>query len=159
MPAGGIDIYGARELRAAMRRMGVEGQREALKEAHMAVADLVYDKSQRRGEPQQTNMADGMIPSGTTTKAQIRLKSTAGNPYLLAAFMGAKRRTGWFAKARYGDSPKRQFPEWVGNNWNLEAGIGPYVIADVVRDEFDNILDTYMHEMRRAAAKVGLGFQ
>lgn len=155
MPSPGIEVYGARELRAAMRRMGVEGQREALKEAHTSVADLVVDKSQPRGNTAQKRMADGMVPSGTTTKAQVKLRNTAANPYLVRAFMGSYKRTGWYSKARYSSSPP-QWLEWVGNNWNLEAGTGPYVIADVVHDEYSNILDTYMDEMRKAARKVGL---
>ena len=155
MPQPGIEIYGARELRSAMRRMGVEGQREALKEAHTSVADLVVDKSQRRGDPVQKVTADGLIPSGTTTKAQVRLKNTAANPFLVRAFMGSKKRTGWYSDGRYANSAP-QWLEWVGNNWNLEAGTGPYVIAEVVHDEYSNILDTYMDEMRKAANRVGL---
>ena len=141
-----------------MRRMGVEGQKEALKEAHVSVAELVRDRSQHRGTRQQVAAAKAMVADGTTTMARIRIKNTPAAPFAIGAFMGAKGRFGWYGKRRYRSSSARQFPEWVGNNWNLEAGQGPYVIAEIVQEGRQDILDAFLDEMRKAAHRLGLDF-
>jgi len=141
-----------------MRRMGVEGQKKALKEAHVNVADLVTDRSKHRGTRQQVAAAKAMIPDGTTTMARIRIKNTPAVPFAIGAFMGAKGRFGWYGKRRYRNSDPRQFPEWVGNNWDLANGIGPYVIAEVVQENSEDILQAFVDEMRKAAHRLGLDF-
>ena len=159
MPRGSIDIYGARELRQKMRQMGVEGQKEALKDAHENVADLVRGRSQHRGTRQQVRAAQAMIADGTTTMARIRIKNTPTVPFAIGAFMGGKGRFGWYGKRRYRESLDRQFAPWVGNNWNLEAGIGPYVIADVVQENRDDIVQAFIDEMKAAALRLGLDWE
>lgn len=54
----------------------------------------------------------------------------------MAAWFGAKRRTGWYAAAKYQGARGRQFPRWVGNqfdpNWGGSRG-RPYGFAEAER--------------------------
>jgi hypothetical protein len=154
-----IEIHGARELRTAMRRMKVEGAGKALRATHQKVAKLVENKSRGKGTPQQQAAARALLGKGSQKSADLKIRNLASVPFGIAAFMGAERQTGWYGLSRYNNSTGRQFPEWVGNNWDLEAGIGPYVIADQIKANKQEILDTYLEELANAAAGLGLQFQ
>lgn len=135
-------MQGIKELRSKMRKMGVEGSSNALRKAHRNVAKLVEGRSRGRGTAQQVRAANAILGKATSGKAFIGIRNTARVPFGIGAFMGAKQY--------------RQFPEWVGNNWNLEAGVGPYVIADVISSGRDDIIESFIEEMRSAAEALGL---
>ena len=140
-----------------MRRMGVEGSNKALKQAHTNVANLVKAESQGRGTRQQVRAARALVGKGTARNAFVAIRNRPV-PFGIGAFMGAQGRFGWYSAGRYRDSDARQFPEWVGNTWDLENGVGPYVIADVIKEQREDIFDAFMDEMRKAAVSLGLEF-
>jgi hypothetical protein len=154
----GVEVHGARELRTTMRRMGVEGSNKALKEAHTNVAKFVEDRTRGRGTRQQVRAARALVAKGTARSAMLAIKNTGAVPFGIGAFMGASSRFGWYAARRYRNEPRRQFPEWVGNNWDLENGQGPYVIAEVIQERRDDIYEAFLDEMRKAAESLGLEF-
>ena len=142
MPDGRIEVEGIRELRSKMRSMGVEGSNKALREAHKNVAKLVEGRSRGRGTAQQVKAAKAILGRGRNVEALIAIRNLASVPFGIGAFMGAKQF--------------QQFPEWVGNNWNLEAGTGPYVIAEVIASGRTDIIQAFVEEMRSAAEALGL---
>lgn len=139
---GQIRVEGIKELRSKMRKMGVEGSNNALRKAHKNVSKIVEGRSRGRGTRQQVKAARAILGAGTTAEALIKIRNLNAVPFGIGAFMGAKQ---------YG-----QFPEWVGNNWNLEAGTGPYVIADVISSGRTDIIEAFTEEMRNAAEALGL---
>lgn len=154
-----VEIHGARELRTAMRRMKVEGAGKALRETHKKVAKLVEGKVRGKGDAQQQAAARALLGKGSQKSADLAIRNLASVPYGLGAFLGAEGRFGWYSAKRYSNSSGSQFPEWVGNNWDLFNGIGPYVIADQIKANRQEILDSYLEEMANAAAGLGLQFQ
>lgn len=154
----GIEVHGARELRTAMRRMNVEGAGKALRETHKKVAKLVEAKSRGKGDSQQQKAAKALLGKGSQKSADVAIRNLASVPYGLGAFLGAQGRFGWYSAKRYSNSSARQFPDWVGNNWDLFNGIGPYVIAEQIQANRQDILDTYLDELALAAEALGLQF-
>lgn len=142
MPDGRIEVEGIRELRTKMRKMGVEGSNKALRTAHKNVAKLVEGRSRGRGTAQQVKAAKAILGKGMTAESLIVIRNLASVPFGIGAFMGAKQY--------------KQFPEWVGNDWNLEAGTGPYVIAEVIASGRTDIIEAFVEEMRSAAEALGL---
>jgi len=145
VPRAEIEIVGAKELRTKMRRMGVEGSGNALRKAHRNVAKLVEGRSRGRGTRQQVKAAKALLGKGTTKESQLAIRNTASVPFGIGAFMGSNRY--------------KQFPDWVGNDWNLEMGTGPYVIAEVIASGRDDIIETFIEEMRSAAEALGLDWE
>jgi hypothetical protein len=142
VPDGRIEVEGIRELRNKMRKMGVEGSNKALRTAHKNVAKLVEGRSRGRGTAQQVKAAKAILGKGETAESIIKIRNLASVPFGIGAFMGAKQY--------------KQFPEWVGNDWNLEAGTGPYVIAEVIASGRTDIIEAFVEEMRSAAEALGL---
>lgn len=155
----GVEIHGARELRTAMRRMNVEGANKALRETHKKVAKLVEADTRGKGNAQQKAAARALLGKGSVKSADLAIRNLASVPFGIGAFLGAQGRFGWYASKRYSGSSARQFPDWVGNNWDLFNGIGPYVIADQIKANRQEILDTYLDEMALAADALGLHFE
>ena len=59
------------------------------------------------------------------------------------AFWGSKRHTGWYARARYNDSPP-QHPAWVGNSWDVATATGgPYAINPALHAHLNDLVDEY----------------
>lgn len=155
----GVDVYGARELRTSMKRMGVEGSGKALREAHKNVSKFVEGRARGRGTRQQVSASRALLGKGTQKNAVLAIRNLASVPFGIGAFMGAEGQFGWYGRSRYNSSTGKQFPEWVGNNWRLEDGIGPYVIADVIKEGHADILEAFLDEMRSAAERLGLEFE
>lgn len=97
MPGPALQVEGARQLRASLKRAGLSVQ--DLKDAHRAVADLVKAEAHRRAprSPRGSNrgpsgsLARSLRPSGTQTAAQVR----AGGkrlPYAGPVHFGHPRR-------------------------------------------------------------------
>lgn len=83
-----------------------------------------------------------MLGKGTAGAAVLALRNTGSIPYGIGAYMGAKAY--------------RQFPDWVGNNWDLAAGTGPYVVAEAISENLDEILELFETEIRDAIQSAGL---
>lgn len=141
----GVRVEGIRELRSALRRMQVDGSSKALRQAHKNVAKFVEQRSRGRGTAQQVRAARAILGKGETAEASIAIRNLSAVPFGLGAFMGSLRY--------------KQFPTWVGNNWNLEAGEGPYVIADAIQSGRTDIMREFVDEMRKAADALGLDWE
>lgn len=88
----------------------------------------------------------------TDKYAAVAVLPSAVDRMAPVAFWGAKRRTGWYAKARYKNSP-RQHPAWVGNSWDTAVfGQGPYAINQALAANLDKLLDEYLEMVDRIAA-------
>lgn len=159
MPEPALKIYGARETRNTLRKMQVEGAGKALRESHKKIAKFLEGRTRGKGNAQQRKEQRGLLGKGTQRQSVLSIKNTAAAPFALAAYMGTKKQTGWYARARYNNSTGKQFPEWVGNNWDLLNGVGPYVIADQIQTDRQELLDMYFEEMRTTANALGLGME
>lgn len=140
-----VKVEGVRELRAALRNMEVEGANRALRRAHQNVAKFVEGRSRGRGSAQQMKAARAIFGKGDTTTSAVAIRNLKSVPFGIGAFMGS---------VRY-----RQFPSWVGINWDLETGTGPYVIAPVIASGRQDIIEAFRDEMRNAAEELGLAFE
>ncbi len=138
-----FDIEGANEVRRAFRRAA--GNTKDLRAAHKRVAKVVEQSSKSRAKSatrQQARAQKALLGKATAKSADLAIRNMASMPFGLGAFLGAKRY--------------RQFPDWVGNRWDLLAGIGPYVIAEAIRDDRDEILTTFEEEIGAALRAAGL---
>lgn len=143
----GITVEGLREFRRQLRAVGPEFPK-ALAGAHRDIAQIAarvsIAEARRMGGVQRK--ASGAIRGrGSQQKASltVRPSKSARNATAMAnvAFWGAKKRTGWYSRPRYSQSPARQHPEWVGNTWDvMDPTGGPYAInAALARYEGDLI--------------------
>lgn len=140
----GVDVRGVRELRTTLRQMKVEGSNRALRRAHKDVAKLVEGRSRGTGTAQQVKAAKAILGKGQTDTALLAIRNLGRVPFGIGAFMGS---------IQYG-----QFPAWVGNDWDLEAGEGPYVIAEIIASGRSDIIDEFEDQMKRAARSLGLSW-
>lgn len=70
----------------------------------------------------------------------------------LGRFMGANRRFGWYAAPKFKDSTGKQFPKWVGNQWDPGDNAGkPYYIGDAINELIDKIVDLYGDDIMEKA--------
>lgn len=133
-----VEVRGLRDFQRELRRLSAELPRE-LREANLRVAQLIEAAVQRGNlSKQQAEAIEGVIAA-----AQQRFATIAFDPrrvpFVRGAFFGAKRYP--------------QFPEWVGNQWEPGAGGGPYVVADEIRSNFQQIIDVYGELIEELAAR------
>jgi hypothetical protein len=173
-----VDVDATRVIRALNRVDKSIGKavRELGKEAAQIVVDDVPGQSLTR---QQRAALGGLTAGGDLISGFVRLRSTGGRPFVVAAFMGARQRTGWYANPKFGANHNRrntsakqkvrnalartafasgalgrQFPPWVGNQYDLGDGEGPYGIGPAIRDNLprirelhnDRLLDVFRSE-------------
>lgn len=88
----------------------------------------------------QGHFAGAIKGRGGATGAYIQIADEEAN----MAFWGGKKRTGWYTRYRFKDSPRAQHPAWVGNSWDVGvAGQGPYAINDTIAERLDDIQQMY----------------
>ena len=143
------------ELRKALAAAGPAWERDIVK-AHREVgkvgANIARSAARSSGTSQQEAAAAAIGQSASKKGAKVTVGAPASAPFGRAAFWGAKRRTGWFAQDKYDRSPKRQFPEWVGNAWKVgQRGQGPHVINDALADHLDEIRGVYGKQVEAVA--------
>ena len=87
------------------------------------------------------------VASGLSRNACQRIAAELGDEE-------RKRDVGAF----FGSLRWQQFPMWVGNTWDIEAGDGPYIIRDVLSDRsnIEDFQDKFLEEFGSALAAVGL---
>lgn len=126
-----IQVEGARELRAALRKMG---DRQLLRELAYLNRDLaakIIEKARERAaSPLERKAARQLKP----LKSSAQVGASMVGPYVLGAEFGAKRYP--------------QFKPWRGNG--DEAG---YWLFPAVRDMRDEIVDAYADEIERIFGK------
>lgn len=140
-----VEIRGLREFRRELRqidsRMGNE-----VRKVHRRVADLVARRAVAgalAGGRQAAAAAKAIKPRATNTSAKI--ETVRRPPFALGVFWGQKRRSGWYANPRYSESTARQFPPWVGNQWDPgETGGKPYHIGPAINASLDEVEDIYL---------------
>lgn len=129
MPGAAIRVEGLADVRRSLKAAGAKSS--DLSKAHRRVAKLVESESRQRapgGTPQQRAAAKVLLGRGTSREARLAIRNTTRIPFGKGAFLGGKRP---------------QFDRWVGNNWDVLAGRGPYVIADAMRRRQTDIVDEF----------------
>lgn len=146
---GKVEIVGLKEFRQALRSLGPEWPK-ALRAANKRIADrgALLARGYAAGMGGVQAKAAGAI-KGYANQREIRIGIGSGKalPMAAVAFWGAKRHTGWYARARYHDSTP-QHPEWVGNSWDVAAfGQGPYAINQSLAMNINTLLEEYFTEI------------
>jgi hypothetical protein len=140
---GAIRIEGLAAFRAELRAIDA-GWGRALTKANKEIGDKVAQRARglAGNYGRMTAAAASSIrPTATQTAAKI---AAGGNPgFALAAIYGAKRHSGWYGNARHHSATTPQFPEWVGNAWEVGGSGGPRGINDAVREMRDEIPRLY----------------
>lgn len=128
-----VEAKGAREFRRELKAAGKEWPKQLTK-VHKTIARAVQDRARARARGYggvRRKAANAITARASAREAGIGVTlGTARYPFSAGAFFGADRY--------------KQFPGWVGNNW--EAGVygqGPYAINEAVAGESDNILSSY----------------
>lgn len=143
--SGVVEVDGLKEARRAFR--DAEGKTRDLSAAHRRVAQAAAERVRARassGTRQQAAAAKVIKGRGSASGADLAVSNTSGVPFGKGAFFGSLR---W-----------QQFPMWVGNTWDIEAGDGPYIIRDVLSDRsnIEDFQDKFLEEFGSALAAVGL---
>lgn len=89
MPAPAIEVEGARQLRASLKRAGLDVQ--DLKNAHRAVAELVKDRAAPKAPRRTGALARSLRAAGTQREAIVRAGG-ARVPYANPIHWGWPRR-------------------------------------------------------------------
>lgn len=137
------------DLRDAQAGLAKEKRR-----ANKEVAEFVATRARsdaRSGTRMERHFAAAIQGRATQNLARIGISSSKTNWGANTAFFGAKRRTGWYAKARYAPSPSPQFPEWVGIGWPYASkSAGPYVLNAALADVLPQVEQLYIDAHERA---------
>ncbi len=138
-----------KELRKALVTID-KGLPKALNAALKAGAEVVSsDARGRASTPQQARAARQIKPSGTAKGASVTLTASKGVPFAVAAFLGMNRRTGWYAKDKYGASAGRQALPWIGSGWKVGGTGGPAAINPAIAAKQEEMLKRVGDEIAR----------
>lgn len=141
-----VEVVGLKEFLRKLREADDRWAPE-LKAAHRKVADRAVDWAQfsaiGSGTRQQQQASDRIKGRGFPDRATIGVYNAGLTQYALGAFYGGSKRHGWFSDFKYNHVKKRQFPEWVGQTWEVGGDGGPYHINSSLRDHMDDILDFF----------------
>lgn len=157
--ASGITVEGLRAFRKALREAGPEFPK-ALRLAHKDIADIAARVSQteaRRMGGVQAKASGALKGRATQAKATLAIKpsKSARNATAMAnvAFWGADKRTGWYARGRYKNSPARQHPPWIGNTWDvMDPTQGPYAINKALAAHEEDLINALWASLSRLIA-------
>lgn len=149
-----------KDFRKELKRIGPEWPKE-LAQAHRDLAKIgerVSQSEARRMGGVQAKAAAAIRGRGNQRDARIAIKPSGSkrNPTAMAnvAFWGAKKRTGWYAKPRYGDSAGQQHPDWIGNTWDVaDPTGGPYAINVALYRHWDDLQAAYTAMIDRLTAR------
>lgn len=112
----------AKQLRGADKALG----RKLGQVNKSAAQPIAQDAQNRARTPQQAHFASGIKAKGSASEVAI---SVGGAPGTVGAFFGAKR---W-----------KQFPEWVGNDWEVGGTDGPHAVNPAIHDALPKLMDDY----------------
>ena len=155
-----ITVEGLREFRKALKEAGEQFPKE-LKAAHLDVAQIAARVSQseaRRMGGVQAKAASAIRGNGTATQARLIVKASKSKRNATAmanvAFWGATKRTGFYARYKYNDSPKPQHKPWVGNDWEvMDPTKGPYAINAALAAHQGDIYDAFDAALDRLVSR------
>jgi hypothetical protein len=131
-----IQVKGLNNFRLELARIDKKWPKELLK-VHKTISREVSVQARLFATgtgPMQHHFAKAITGDATQRVAAVRVAPKAN-----AAFWGAKKRTGWYGRRRYGKSPGRQFPPWVGNSWEPGGAGGPLAINPAIRHDLPKI--------------------
>lgn len=143
-----VSVEGADQVSRDLRAAASDLQ-PSLRAANRRIATLLESRARsdaRSGVPLQRAAASAIIGDTDHAGAFLTVESTR-IPFAFAAFLGARRRTGWFSAARYEQSTRRQFPRYVGDSWTPGSTGGPYAINDALRRSLDEVESAYAGEV------------
>lgn len=145
MPTGAVHVEGLNEFRRALRAMGPQWARR-LSQAHKKIASRTSQIAQALARGMggvQAKASPAIKGRATNSAAKIAIAGGSSLPMANAAFFGAKRHSGWYAKPQFWDGPP-QLPEWVGNGWDVGvAGTGPYAINDAIATYMPYLIEDF----------------
>jgi hypothetical protein len=128
-----VEIRGLKEFRAELKAVEAQWPKE-LRKANKTAAEVAAARARQNVSglrPVQRKVAGSIRAAATQQQAKIRVGGS-GFPALLA--MGAL-----LGSLRY-----RQFPGWVGNDWDVGvAGTGPYGVNDAIAESLPEFIETY----------------
>lgn len=145
-----VEIVGLKKFRDDLRKVSKEMPKHLTK-ANKEAAEVVAGQSRTDasgGTPQQAAGA-ASIRAGATQTAGIVRAGDAKHPWMRPALMGSKERTGWYAADKYAASTGRQFPPWVGNQWDPGDSLDghapgePYVLGPALRKRSHEVIAKY----------------
>lgn len=136
--------------RRELKRIGAEWPKE-LAQANREVAKIAERVSQaeaRRMGGVQRKAAGAIRARSNQQSARLALRPSAskrsGTAMANVAFFGAEKRTGWYARPRYANSPKPQHPPWVGSDWEVaDPNGGPYAINAALARHWTDLQAAY----------------
>lgn len=142
----GLEVEGLRELRQSFGKAGRKKELDrGLRDAHKKIAKDTESASKAAaatGTAQQARMIRALLGKGETEASVLSIKRSSAAPFGLGAFMGAIR---W-----------KQFPAWVGESWDIEAGKGPYVVAATIARQLPQIRESYADGIDDTLRHLGL---
>lgn len=128
-----VEIRGLKEFRAELKAAEGKLERELTK-ANKKAAEVAAERGRAKVSgllPVQRKVSSLIRAAGLGTKSVVR-SGGAGFPGVLTmgALLGAKRY--------------KQFPAWVGNDWDVGvAGTGPYGVNDAIAESLPEFIETY----------------
>jgi hypothetical protein len=142
-----LQVLGLTEFRRDLKRVDRAFGKE-LRLVHLEVANVVAEAAKAGAPGRHKQSIKGRATQGA---AKVTLLPGRRGDSLIR-FMGAKRRTGWYAKVRVF---KRQHPEWVGNQWEPGSSAGePYHVGEPINQAVNHeLLDIYADGLMRLAAR------
>jgi hypothetical protein len=124
-----------------------DNEPKAMRKAYSRIASHTQSKARTNaslGGGQYAAAKSAIRGTSDATSAGLRVSRSGRVPFAQGVFWGAKGRFGWYAQSKYADSDGRQFPEWVGDNWEAgKPGEGPYVLNYTVAEELPEIIDRF----------------
>lgn len=123
-----VHVKGLAEFQRALRDVDNDLPKE-LRKAHKDIAEFIKDKAQARarsGSAQQAKAAPGIRAGAEQRRALLKIGG-ARNPFAIGAFFGARKY--------------KQFPKWVGNQWQPGDHGGPLIIGPVLADNTEEVID------------------
>lgn len=155
-----VTVQGLRDFRAALKAAGDQLPKElrlGLVDVAKIAERVTIAEAHRMGGIQAK--AAGAIKGRATqreARLQINKSNSKRNPTAFAniAFWGAKKRTGWYAFEKYGESTTRQHPPWVGNTWELmNPTEGPYALNAALARYSDDLMAALTATLERLLAQ------
>jgi hypothetical protein len=143
--AGRVTIEGLAAFRKALAEVDRKWDRELAKyNFHIAEKLVKYAKGEA-----DTRFSRSAAQSlrATRSAAAATVEGGRGKPFFFAAEFGARRRSGWYARKRYRDKGRDQFPEWRGNQFEGWEGGPGYFLHPAIRDHADSLIDEYEREL------------
>lgn len=155
-----IDTKQLKALRRQIRQAGPNGGefKKRLTTANKKGAEVITERAQaklRAGTPGQARAARAIKPRSAQSGIGFRIANSGQVPDALARIWGAKRRAGWYGARRYRSSSGRQFPQWVGNGWEVGGQGGPYGLNPAIRESLDEVLDIWGEEVGEIIEDIG----